>query len=273
MSDLDDWIGRTTTTAAYLDASQANKMAVTLDREPSFSDGDALPPAWHWLYFHDLVPAHNLGDDGHPQLGLVMPPVPLPRRMWAAGSLDFLAPLVLGQAAERVSTIASITEKSGRTGRLFFVNVEHVIRSGGNDCVREQQTIVYRELQSTSVAQDAPPEQPVADFSSEWFANSTTLFRYSALTFNSHRIHYDVDYARDVEGYAGLVIHGPLIATALVDLAAQQGDVHSFTFRAKSPLIAPSAFVVHGMHEEENGVALWATAPDGRIAMEASATY
>jgi 3-methylfumaryl-CoA hydratase len=273
MGDFDDWIGRETVTTAYLGVDQANKMAVTLNRQPSFAEGDALPPAWHWLYFHDLVLASDLGADGHPQLGLVMPPVPLPRRMWAAGKLDFLEALPLGSTAERTSTIIDITAKTGRTGSLYFVAVEHVVRLGLRECVREQQTIVYRELEAGSRAEPAPEERPVADFSAECTANSTTLFRYSALTFNGHRIHYDVDYARDIEGYPGLVIHGPLIATLLVDLAAQQAPVRHFEFRAKSPLFAPGSFVVSGRREGADGAALWAAAPDGRIAMEASATY
>lgn len=271
MPEWENWVGRTTRSEAYLDPAQANRMAVTLDREPGFADGDALPAAWHWLYFHDLVPASQLGGDGHPALGVTMPPVPLPRRMWAGGRLEFAAPLVLGSCAERVNTISSIVPKEGRSGKLMFVTVDSEILSDGVVALRERQDIVYRELVGSGSAQ--PPSAPEdAAFSDTWRVNSTTLFRYSALTFNGHRIHYDVDYARDVEGYDNLVIHGPLIATLLLDAAARNDhDVESFAYRAKSPLLLPTEFTVNGRIDVGEG-RLWAATLEGRLTMEADVT-
>lgn len=271
MDEALGWVGRTTEISAYLDPMQANRMAVTLDRAPSFAAGDALPPAWHWLFFPELVEASRLGEDGHPARGITMPPVPLPRRMWAAGSLAFQAPLVLGTVASRTSTISAITPKEGRTGRLCFVTVDHEVSSEGRPCLVEQQTIVYRELDAgAGAAGEAAPEG--AAFSRDWSVTSTTLFRYSALTFNGHRIHYDVDYARDVEGYPNLVIHGPLIATLLADLAVAQGrSLSTFEYRARSPLFLPDGFRVNGQQTGE-GLALWASSADGRLAMSATAT-
>ncbi len=270
--DWASWVGRTSTSSVYLDPAQANRMAVTLDRAPYFGAGDELPPAWHWLYFHDLVEGSRLGADGHPALGVVMPPVPLERRMWAAGRIRFDHALRLGQSATRVSRISAITPKEGRTGLLYFVTVEHDISAGETLSVREQQTIVYRELtaESRGVSAAAPKD---AEFHQPWTLNSTALFRYSALTFNGHRIHYDVDYARDVEGYPGLVIHGPLLATLLADLASgQDGRIATFEFRARSPLFIPGAFTVNGRGTQD-GADLWAASEAGLLAMDATATY
>lgn len=269
MNDWESWVGRTTRQEAYLDAAQANRMAVTLDRQPEFTAGDSLPPAWHWLYFHDLVPASQLGRDGHPALGVTMPPIPLERRMWAGGSLEFIAPIPLGSHAERVSRIASITPKEGRTGKLCFVSVEHELVVDGHATLRETQTIVYRELVPGGQAPQPQSATADAQYSDLWEMNNTSLFRYSALTFNGHRIHYDVDYARDVEGYENLVIHGPLIATLMLDAASKRGhDIETFTYRAKSPLLLPNAFTVNGRIEGDSGT-LWAAATDGRLAMDA----
>ena len=266
-----DWVGRTTTLTTLLDPGQANKMAVTLDREPTYSTGDELPGGWHWLYFHDAIRSSELGPDGHPRLGIVMPPVPLPRRMWAAGRLEFLAPIPLGVEAQRTTTFTDIVPKQGRSGPLVFVSIEHLIQAEGRDCLRETQTIVYREADAiTTATPQAEAEAGIA--SRTWTLDSTALFRYSALTFNGHRIHYDADYARDREGYPGLVVHGPLIATLLLDLATEAGQVRSFDYRAKSPIISPSPFTVHRGETADGAAQLWAT-DGGRVAMEASAQY
>lgn len=272
MSDWNEWVGLQTRSTAFLDPVQADRMAVTLDREPRFSAGDVLPPAWHWLYFHDVVEASRLGEDGHPALGVVLPPVPLPRRMWAAGGLLFERSLVLGETATRTSMISAISPKAGRTGPLFFVTVEHHIRQEDASCVRDTQTIVYREPAAGARAEtlSAPTG---ADFSRRWELDSTALFRYSALTFNGHRIHYDADYAREVEGYPGLVIHGPLLATLLMDHAERfVGPLKSFEYRARSPLFLPERFTVNARGGPDS-VDLWAASTDGRLAMSATATY
>lgn len=269
MSDWETWLGRSTTAKAQLQVAQAKRMAVTLDREPIFQTGDPLPPAWHWLYFHDLAKASDLGQDGHPKLGLFLPPVPLPRRMWAGGSLVFQAPLRLGDIVERTSVIRSITAKEGRSGSLYFVTVEHTVTTGEVVNLVEEQTIVYRELASNTQSNQAQAAPTDADYTQVYTLNSTALFRYSALTFNGHRIHYDVDYCRAVEGYPNLVIHGPLVATLLLDLYSQHGPpLHWFRYRARSPLFLPHSFMVHGKSAPE-GTRLWASNHEGSLAMEA----
>ncbi len=269
--DWESWVGRTTTSSCWLDPEQANKMAVTLDREPTFRDGDPLPPAWQWLYFHDVVRASQLGEEGHPALGVTMPPVPLPRRMWAAGSLESSAPLPLGATATRVSTIRSITPKQGSTGPLCFVTVEHDFSVEGTHRLREEQTIVYREMSSTAEVPQAVPAPTRADSTTPWLLDSTALFRYSALTFNGHRIHYDADYCRAVEGYPDLVIHGPLIATLLLDLAHRLDRSHRvFAYRARSPLFLPHGFTVNASYDSDV-TTLWATNHEGGLAMQAQA--
>jgi 3-methylfumaryl-CoA hydratase len=271
MNGWEPWIGRVTRTSAWLDPGQANHMSATLDRDPRFTAGDGLPPAWHWLYFHDIVRASDLGVDGHPRLGVTMPPVPLARRMWAGGTLLFEEPLRLGATVERISTIRSITPKKGRTGHMFFVTVEHDFHTEGTRNILEHQTIVYRQMPAaadTPTVQSAPSD---AAFSARWSLDSTALFRYSALTFNGHRIHYDADYCREVEGYPGLVIHGPLIATLLLDLAVREHrPVDRFTYRARSPLFLPHTFTVNG-RPDGTDTTLWAASDTGGLAMQAEA--
>lgn len=271
MSPWESWVGRTSTTASWLDPVQANRMAVTLDREPSFAEGDPLPLAWQWLYFHDLIRSSRLGDEGHPELGITMPPVPLPRRMWAAGRLESLGVLPLGAEVERTSTIRSVTPKAGSTGPLFFVCVQYDYAVAGTRRLREEQTIVYREMKADVTLPEPVAAPDDADTSHTWRLDNTALFRYSALTFNGHRIHYDADYSRQVEGYPDLVVHGPLIATLLADLAEQAGrSTHEFTYRARSPLFLPHHFTVNARAEGQE-TRLWAANHEGGLAMEAYA--
>lgn len=268
-NNLESWLGRSTSSEVVLDVAQANRMAVTLDRSPTFQLGDALPPAWHWLYFHDFIQASDLGQDGHPKLGLILPPVPLPKRMWASGNFVFYAPLRLGDRVQRTSVIRSITAKEGRSGLLYFVVIEHTLATGGVLNLVEEQTIVYRELASETQISKAQATTIHADYQQAYAFNSTALFRYSALTFNGHRIHYDVDYCRTVEGYPNLVIHGPLVATLLLDLYVQQQQpLRWFRYRSKSPLFLPHSFTVNGKNEGEN-TRLWASNHEGGLAMEA----
>lgn len=271
VKDAAEWIGRTTTGEDVLEPAQANRLAVTLGREPTFVAGDILPPAWHWLYFHELVPGSDLGADGHPRLGTTMPPSALSRRMWAAGRIDFVAPLKLGQTVTRVSTIRSVTPKDGRSGALVFVTIDHDMRVDDRLHLQEEQVVVYREpSEPADGASSSAPED--ADFTDTWQLDSAALFRYSALTFNSHRIHYDADYARDAEGYPGLVIHGPLLVTLLLDAAARRGvDLASVRYRAVSPMFLPNGFTVSGRHDDD-GLALWAASSTGHLAMNATAT-
>lgn len=265
--EWESWVGRSATITAVLEVAQANRMAVTLNREPALQSGAPLPPLWHWLYFHELAKAADLGQDGHPKLGLFLPPVPLPRRMWAGGHLVFHAPLRLGDMVQRSSVIQSITPKTGRSGALYFVTVEHTVTTGAVVNLVEEQTIVYRALGTE--AQASQPAPTLADYSQRYMLDSTALFRYSALTFNGHRIHYDLEYCRAVEGYPNLVIHGPLVATLLLDLYSQQGyPFHWLRYRARSPLFLPHAFTVNGS-TDSTGTRLWATNHEGGLAMEA----
>ncbi len=273
MSLLKQWLGKTTITETVLSVETANLMNATLNRSTAFKQGDVLPPAWHWLYFHEPVVGDRLGVEGHPELGQFMPPVSFgdgkpPRRMWAGGKLQFERPLRLGDQAMKTSRIKTITPKNGRSGALCFVVVEHEIRVAGKLCLREEQTIVYREPVKNSSGQN-PPTKPVptdADFSESYTPDPIMLFRYSALTFNGHRIHYDLDFCRDHEGYPNLVVHGPLIATLMLDLFYQQSkSIVQFSYRGLSPLFNPHPFTVNGTADGQ----AWATNHAGGLAMMA----
>ena len=268
MGTWDNWINQPHQTSAVIDLTQAQKLQVTLNREPDLTEGDLLPPAWHWLYFHELTKAIDLGRDGHTRLGITAPDFPLPRRMWAGGKIQWQHPIRLGESAQKISKIIEITEKQGRTGSLIFMTVEHLVIQSETQCIREEQNIVYRQeaVETSSVE----PEQAVVDssFSQSWQLTEVDLFRYSALTFNSHRIHYDSDYVRDIEGYSGLIVHGPLLATLMLDLAYQQGrDFNEFTYRAKSPVILPNSFTVHGLVDDSK-TNLWVANQNGALVMQ-----
>jgi 3-methylfumaryl-CoA hydratase len=249
-------------------------MLHALDRAATLDEGDPLPPLFHWAYFLTSVPHAELGSDGHPARGGFLPPVSLPRRMRAGGRFRFDGDLRLGAEASRVSTIGDIAVKTGSTGRLCFITVHHVTTAGGGTLV-EEEDIVYRD----DPAPDAPPATPrPAPEGAVWSETVTPtpvmLFRYSALTYNGHRIHYDRTYARDVEGYPNLVVHGPLTATLLARLAVEHGGgpLATFGFRASAPLFDDRPFRLCGAPTDE-GARLWAETADGALAMTAEATY
>ncbi|MEO1190746.1 MAG: MaoC family dehydratase N-terminal domain-containing protein [Pseudomonadota bacterium] len=274
-SYLEGWIGRQESAQDQLKAQQARLMETTLDRAASLSDGDALPPLWQWIYFPVEAPLSGLGRDGHPKLGGFLPPVALPRRMWAGGRLEIRAPLRLGETVERHSEIKSVALKQGKTGPLCFVSLLHRYLSGGEERISEYLDLVYRE--DPKPDQPAPPGKP-APTESDWQRRVTPspiqLFRYSALTFNGHRIHYDRDYCRDVEGYPGLIFHGPLTATLLCGLAVEEcaGRLTRFSYRAMAPLFDTAPFTLAG-RAKEGGADLWAATPDGHLAMTADASF
>lgn len=273
--DLQDWIGRSQEAGDVLRAQPAQFMQATLDQEPSLRDGDLLPPLWHWLYFLEAKRASELGRDAHPKKGGFLPLVSLPRRMWAGGRLTFHHPLILGQAAVKRSTIKSVSEKSGRSGSLCFVTVEHEVFQGDYLALTEEHDIVYREDPAPDAQKPLPapaPDNP--EFSQVVTPTEVMLFRYSALTFNGHRIHYDVDYARQVEGYEGLVFHGPLTATLLVDLARteMQKSPKRFSFRGSAPISGPASFHLEGRRSTD-GIDLWARRQDGALAMSATVQF
>jgi 3-methylfumaryl-CoA hydratase len=275
--DWNEWIGRNERSVDRVSAAPVAALAATLDRgDPAPKDGDTLPPLWHWLYFLPHYRASEVGPDGHAKRGGFLPPIPLPRRMWAGGRITFRAPLHIGESIARESRIVDITRKTGRSGPLAFVVVRHTIEGRGGVAVVEEHDIVYRGEASTPRNADLAPAPVGAQWSREVHPDAVLLFRYSALTFNSHRIHYDRRYATDVEGYPGLVVHGPLIATLLVDLlrhALPHASVGAFTFRASSPLFDGTPFYVRGQPSHDGtSVRLWAESVHGALAMDATAT-
>lgn len=281
MAGFDAWIGREQTAKDILDPSLAARWLATFDIEKP--QPPIMPQGIHFVLCTPEAPTSALGEDGHPVRDesdeSFLPPFPMPRRMWASSAINFIAPIAIGAAIERTSRVASIAEKEGGSGKLAFVNVEHETRSNGTLSIRETQTIVYRE----AAAPDAPlsPPEPGDDLFNEyaWDAVRTLtpdtrlLQRFSALTFNTHRIHYDAPYAREVERYRGLVVHGPLTASLLLQLAASElgeNRVREFTFRGVSPAIADETLHL-AIRKSDEGHELGAFASDGRQVMKASA--
>jgi 3-methylfumaryl-CoA hydratase len=274
---LQQWVGNTETVAARIHASTAKAMAATLDLGSGFDAGAALPPLWHWACFWQAAPHSELGPDGHPRRGGFLPPVPLPRRMWAGGRLSFMAALPVDGLAVRRSEVTGVTPRSGTSGDLVFVTVRHALSHQGTLCVEEEHDIVYRDLPAPGAAAAAPKRAPAdAAWSRTITPDPVLLFRYSALTFNAHRIHYDRSYATQVEGYPGLVVHGPLIATLLAALLARhmpQARMEAFSFRAVGPLFDIEPFTVCGSPGADGRtVRLWAQNMRGELAMQATAT-
>ncbi len=268
---LQTWVNKEIRVEESISVTAARLMAATLNQNTNIKKGDPLPLAWHWLYFHEPVETSGLGEDGHAKRGGFLPPVPLPRRMWAGGRLTFSRPIRIGDQATKRSMIKSVTEKRGRSGQLCFVVVEHQITVDGDVCLTEEQNLVYREAPKPGTKIAAKPAPTDSQWSEMIEPSSVLLFRYSALTFNGHRIHYDKDYCRDVEGYPGLVVHGPLIATMLLDLVYRHcpdSPIINFDFRAMSPLFDISSFTIHGL-QDHTGAQAWAANEQGGLAMKA----
>ncbi len=270
IEDLKTWIGREISVHDTASPAPAQALAATLDNPSGTAPGDPLPALWHWLYFLTACPTAELGPDGHPPKGDFLPPVDLPRRMWAGSRLQFVAPLRIAQAMTRRSVIQDITVKQGHSGPLCFVLVRHEVSSGRQLCLVEEQDIVYRpaagtEPASTSTKSDTPA--PAATWARQIAPSQVLLFRYSALTFNGHRIHYDRPYATVVEGYAGLVVHGPLIATLLLDLVRRvlpSAALASFSFKAVRPLLDTAPFTVCARLQAPRTLQLWAQDAQGQ---------
>lgn len=274
--DPEQWIGRTQEASEVIAAMLASRMAATLGRAAPRA-GEALPPLWHWAYFQDAVTEGGLGADGHAARGPrpadahevsgvhgILPPAPGRNRMWAGGDVEFLAPLRVERPAARKTTVAAVKEKSGRTGRLLFVTLRHEYTQDGALCIREHQDIVYRTPSPPRLRADM--SVPEAQWSRTVHPSAVLLFRYSAVTFNSHRIHYDHPYVTDTEGYPGLVVHGPLIATLLCQTF---GDAHPeqrvtrYTYRGVRPLISPHPFEAAGRIVGAGQAEAWAYNADG----------
>jgi 3-methylfumaryl-CoA hydratase len=278
-ADLSRWIGRQQQRVDRVGASPLAAWSATLDRDDPFPrEGDAVPPGFHWCLFVPLARQSELGPDGHARRGGFLPPVPLPRRMWAGSRVRFLQPLHVGERVEQVSTIAKVESKSGRAGALVFVTVHHTIAGESGAAVEEEQDLVYREAPGRGTAAPAaaaPEPAPAGAFGRSIVPSDVLLFRYSALTFNGHRIHYDRRYATGEEGYQGLVVHGPLVATLLLDLVRRElprAAVERFRFKGLRPTLDVSPFEVRGRPGDAPGqVLLWSTDDQGQTAMEAEA--
>jgi 3-methylfumaryl-CoA hydratase len=276
-SVLQDWVGRSEVLRDSVAAAPPTALAATLDHPAGgFASGAELPAPWHWLYFLPSARQSGLGADGHPLRGGFLPPVSLPRRMWAGSRMCFSRPLRVGAEIARTSRIADVRAKEGRSGALVFVQVEHRIEDAEGLLLEETQDIVYRDAARPGEAAPAPQPAPAdALWQHEIHPDPVLLFRFSALTFNSHRIHYDLPYATGVEHYPALVVHGPLIATLLLDALHQElpgRGLQGFSFRAVRPLFEGRPFRVCGRIEADGRtVRLWAQDADGWLAMDASA--
>jgi 3-methylfumaryl-CoA hydratase len=252
-------------------------LAALLDRDDAAPrTGDALPALAHWLYFLPVHRESKLGPDGHAARGEFLPPVPLPRRMWAGSRLAFLRPVAIGETIACTSRIAAVNVKEGRSGPLVFVTVRHEIGNAAGLAITDEHDIVYRGA-SSAAATPAVAAPAGEAWSRTVLPDPVLLFRYSAVTFNGHRIHYDHPYATQVEGYPGLVVHGPLVATLLVDLLRRNRpgvDLAAFTFRAMRPLFDTTPFTICGLPDEATKSAkLWTRDAAGAVTMEALATW
>jgi 3-methylfumaryl-CoA hydratase len=275
LEGLRDWIGREDVTDDVLRRDFVRGLYATLDRTDRLGTPLVVPRLIHWLHFHPLAPQSELGPDGHAKRGGFLPPVPLPRRMWAGSRLRFERSPAVGEQISRRSRIKDVKITEGKSGTLVFVTVEHRVTGDAGAALSEEQDIVYRQAPA---AGSAPPPAKAPPAGAAWRRKVTPdpvmLFRYSALTFNGHRIHYDQPYVTGVEGYPGLIVHGPLIATLLLDLLDREqpaAEVVEFSFRAVSPLFDIAPFHVCGKPGEGGTVQLWAENPDGALAMEGTA--
>lgn len=278
LDHLRQWIGNTTEASDVVTAQLTRGLRATLFMdigEPKH--GDAVPLTLHWCLAPPIVPLSDLGPDGHPSRGSFLPPVPLPRRMWAGNELQFFDALRVGDEVTRVSRIADVTMKTGSTGLLCFVSLEHQITTPRGIAIRERQDLVYRGLSaaSASTAAKALAAPPSAQHSESHQGDPVLLFRYSALTFNGHRIHYDRDYTTGVEGYPGLIVHGPLQAALMAEFAARlHGGAapRKFSCRGVQPLFDGSSFSVNA-NANGSGIELWTANSAGQPTMKATATW
>ena len=288
--DLQAWLGKERVEDDLLSPGQAQGLAATLDRDPAgLTEGKMLPAGWHWIYFNSVAPRSTLAPDGHQERGSFLPPVALPRRMWAGGRLQFPGVLRIGEEVRRVSTIQSIQHKEGRSGPLVFVTVRHQISNQDGVALDEEQNLVYLTERRTGTGPAQPPTPPTdePDWTESFVADEVALFRFSALTLNSHRIHYDQGYATGVEGYPGLVVHGPLLALLVLDAgmrhSALDGSVRrspkEFRYRALGPLFCNEEFHLSGVCVDNgnegpepgsgNVMKVWAAHPERGVATEA----
>ena len=274
---LRQWIGRTAEASDIVTAQLVKGLRATLFQEIGEPrQGDAAPFTVHWCLAQPVYPMSELGPDGHPTRGGFLPPVPLPRRMWAGGEIEFFDDLRVGDEATRTSRIADVTMKTGSTGMLCFVSVDHLITTARGTALRERQDIVYRDVSTGPASAPAKAAAaPVAQHRESHMADPVLLFRYSALTFNGHRIHYDRDYVTKVEGYPGLIFHGPMQAAFLVEMAAKlHGGTapKKFSYRGLQPLFEGSEFSINA-NDTGAGMEVWTANSDGQPTMKGTATW
>lgn len=287
MTDLSNWIGRTQSVEDVVTQSGVDRFCATIgcdtvdncESKTEESKTKTAPLGYHWCLGLPDNSMQELGEDGHPKKGGFLPPVELPRRMWASSKVEFIQPLAIGSSIKRHSTIAAVSEKNGKTGALVFVDVDHQTEVEGELAIRERQTIVYRE--ATRVSAPLPEdnvERVNSEYAKNWQVsesltpNTQLLFRYSALTFNSHRIHYDLPYATSQELYPALIVHGPLMATLVLQLAAKQGDVAEFSFRGMSPAYCDQTLLLAANFEQATGE-LATIGGDGRTCLSAKVAF
>jgi 3-methylfumaryl-CoA hydratase len=278
LDHLRQWIGRTNEVSDIVTAQLTKGLRATLFQEIGEpKPGDAAPFTTHWCLGQPVYPMSELGPDGHPTRGGFLPPVPLPRRMWAGGELQFVDALRVGDVATRSSRISDVTLKTGSTGALCFVSVQHEVTTSRGLAIRERQDIVYRDVSGTAPAAPAkaPPPPPTAQHRETHVSDPVLLFRYSALTFNGHRIHYDRDYVTKVEGYPGLIFHGPLQASFIVELAAKLHGGQppkKLSYRGVQPLFEGSEFSINA-NTTDGGMELWVANAEGQPTMKGTANW
>jgi 3-methylfumaryl-CoA hydratase len=279
LDNLRDWVGKTQTVEDFVAPWPARALIATLDEQDSAPRmGDPLPPLWHWLYFLEAAPASKIGPDGHGERGEFLPPIALPRRMWAGSRFVFEGePLRIGDTATRLSEIKSIEPKTGSTGSMVFVTVKHTLSGAKGTALVEEHDIVYREAAKPGETAREPKSAPTdATVSKTVMPDPVLLFRFSALTFNGHRIHYDQPYVTGTEGYPGLIVHGPLLGLLQIELARRSNPgktLASFEFRALSPLFAGVPFTVSARREADGAITTWIANAKGGLAQQGKATF
>jgi len=279
LESMRQWVGREQTVEDFAAPFPVRALAATFDEhDPAPRTGDALPPLWHWLYFLEAVPQSRIGPDGHAERGDFLPPVPLPRRMWAGSRFAFDGePLRVADTIRRASRIKSVEPKTGSTGAMVFVTVEHTVSGPRGVSFVEEHDIVYREAARPGEKQREPRPAPSdATWTKRIVPDPVLLFRFSALTFNGHRIHYDQPYVTGAEGYPGLIVHGPLMGMLQMELARRSNPgkaARSFEFRALSPVYAGPALTVQARHESDGAVTTWIADGKGGLAQQGKVIF
>jgi 3-methylfumaryl-CoA hydratase len=278
LSKYRDWIGRKRTADDIVTLWPVKAMTATLDApDPEPKAGDPVPPMWHWMYFLEAAPASKIGPDGHPERGDFLPPLPLPRRMYAGSKLTIERPIHIGETVRRESEIVGVEPKAGATGTMCFVTIRHSVFGEKGFAFSDEQGAVYREEAKPGEQQTKPRPAPTdATWTKTITPDPVMLFRYSALTFNGHRIHYDHPYVTGVEGYPGMLVHGPLMGMLMSELARRSvpgRTLKAFEFRAMSPMYHTRPFTVNARREPDGSLTTWVANADGGLAQQGKATF